>query len=180
MYIYTVSSVFLLIFFFQCLVFNELLTLMIPNICWTLTVYDGIKPIRRHHPRAGVCWLTSMCETHQLICQLTSRWIITPRLCVCALVCTAFCIVKVVFKRTGLLIDKKKNTIHQQSVNTDPDHLKAIISIFKFASGRVLRGNTVFFFTLGLNYLIHLYLSALTDFCSSYEHLLPSGKTTFI
>lgn len=24
--------------------FNELLTLMIPNICWTLTVHDGNKP----------------------------------------------------------------------------------------------------------------------------------------
>lgn len=82
--------------FFLGYVFNELLTLMIPNICWPRTVHDGIKPIRQYHPWAGVClalehvW-SSSAEGFFFFFLSASRLSrrIVSSLFVCALVCAS-------------------------------------------------------------------------------------------
>lgn len=133
---------------------------MIPNICWTLTVHDGIKPIRLQHPRAGVLWLSSMCETHQLQLYLpadfpvdrfspplSAQWSLLP-----------FELSRLPFKEQICWWIKDISNIGKV-LNTDSDHLEAFICIFKFASGRVLWGYTVLA-ALCLNYLIQFPSSA--------------------
>lgn len=97
---------------------------MIPNICWTLTVHDGIKPIKRHHPELE---LVGSQACVKLISRASSASWLPDGSFLPAFVCT---LVRTAFVWPEMLTDYI-HIVHQQGLNTDPDHLKAMISIFK-------------------------------------------------
>lgn len=135
-------SIFLLILFFffppiQTLSFNELLTLLIPNICWTLAVHDGIKPIRQHHPWAGDLlalkhvWNSSAQALSANLLPngsctsppLSPRWSAQPFVIV-----TVALIKEAIDGGSAPCI--RVSTVRQRSLTAESHHLKAAICIF--------------------------------------------------
>lgn len=162
-----------------------MLTLMIPNICRTHKVHDGLKPIRQHHPRAGVCWLLSMCETHQFKLRVPTDF---PMDRFCPPLSTNWSAQPSTSSRLIHTVDGLKTCWTSAEfwilIRISWRHLCCL----KLASGRVLVSPHVPL--CSLFEMLHLFLLHFIqwvilktnsfEFGINSEHLLPSRKTAFI